>query len=514
MIQAIIQSWKKDRLLTSMVWCWYATVITSFIGSAVVSISVPAVGELFPFRVFLPITAMLYLIWAIRTREFVWGELSFLEKVTYILAAVLVVYGVASLPRAIEFSRTFTMLFNLCLDMVFFLLFLRLCRYRDVRRTTIRICLVMLAVLLALGTYEVFFGGIWNTSLDDCRRFHFFNKVYHFPAVFNINTNDYAATIAFLFSLLLLWKLNPSRKWDRKDVWSIVLAGVFSYLVMMAASGRLAMASFFCVLIGCFLCLWIGKQKWRILITVLLLVGLLVIEFANRYYYLMPQIETYIETVTTYPAPVLPSDSTSLLPDSSNPEPAPESVSPPTINVTRPGEQSLSDQFFEQDEETGTAAINEHSSAGVRLRLLIHSKQCFLESYGLGVGLGNTEILARDREVIAEGIWSIHCFGVRLIADYGIFALIPLAIIGCLLLWNGVRLIVQSVKSRCRQQFGFGVLWMTILMVFPLASTAPSDAQDLIVMWIYLAILVLFASKGADSRAEASRASILMFNKK
>ncbi len=495
MIQAMIQSWQKDRIYTAMVWCWYATVITSFMGSTVISLSVPAVGELFPFRVFLPITFLLYVVWAVRTREFVWGELSFLEKVTYILAVIMVVYGVASLPRAIEISHTFPKLFNLCLDMAFFLLFLRLCRYQDIRRTTIRICLVMLVVLLALGTYEVFWGGIWNPRYDDFQRFLFFDQIFQFPVVFSYNTNDYVSTISFLFAILLLWKMNPARKWDRKDIWSIILVGVFSYFVVLASSGRFAMAGLLCLLVGGLLCLWIGRRKGRVLITLLLLVGLLGIEFSNRYYYLMPQIEAYIEAVTTKPTPVPPSSGSTSTPVS---EQEPEPVPPPTIDITRPNSETMKEEIFKTDDKTGETVLREDSSGGVRLRLLIHAGECFLESYGLGVGLGNTEILARDREVAGE-VWSIHCFGARVIADYGIFVLIPLGIIGCLLLWEGVRRLIQSVKDRSREQFGFGVLWMAILMVFPIVSTASSDAQDIIAMWIYLAILVLFATQREKS---------------
>ena len=112
MTQTILQRWQKDRLHTTMVWCWYATVLTSFWGGTVISLAVPPIGELFPFRVFLPITALLYVVWAVRTREFVWGELSFLEKMTYLLAVIMVVYGVVSLPRAMNLWYTGSTLFN------------------------------------------------------------------------------------------------------------------------------------------------------------------------------------------------------------------------------------------------------------------------------------------------------------------------------------------------------------------------------------------------------------------
>ena len=484
MIQTILQSWQKDRLHTAMVWCWYATVITSFWGSTVISLTVPAVGELFPFRIFLPITALLYLIWMVRTREFVWGELSFVEKVTYLLAVIMVLYGAASLPRAIELSHTFTKLFNLCLDMAFFLLFLRLCRYADIRKTTLRICVVMLAIMLMLGTWEVLFGGIWNPYYDDWKRFTFFNDIYQFPVVFSSNTNDYAATIGFLFATLLLWKLNPSHKWDGKDIWGIILAGVFSYFVMMAANGRLVLAGFYCTLLGAFFCLWIGRKKGRILITALLLVGLLGIEFANRYEYLIPQIQAYVEAVFQEPSS----------------QPNQEPVTPPSIDLSRPGSESLSDQFFAVDDETGETAIRADDSAGVRLRLLLHAVQCFKESYGLGVGLGNTEMLARDRVVTGteKFTWSIHCFLARILGDYGIFVLIPLLLIGLSLLRSVLRIVIGGIRKKNRQVIGYGALAMFVLMLYPLTSTASSDAQDILPMWIYLGGVVAMLCKSGE----------------
>ena len=492
MIQTLSQNWCKDRLYTTMVWCWYATVITSFWGSTVISVSIPAIGALFPFRIFLPATAVLYLIWAIRTREFQWGELSFAEKVTYLLAAIMVVYGAASLPRAIVFSHTFTKLFNLCLDMAFFLLFLRLCRYPEIRRTTIRICLVMLAVLLALGTYEAIFGGIWNHKYDVRKRFRFFNEIYQFPVVFSHNTNDYASTIGFLFAILLLWKLNPSRKWDRKDIWSIILAGIFSYFVLMAASGRLVLAGFYCVLLGMVFCLWIGRKKGRILITVLLLVGLLGIEFANRYTYLMPQIQVYVEAVTQKAEP------------SPDGEPAP----PPSIDFTRPNSETLTEQFLTKDEETGETTIRDDASGGVRLRLLLHAGQCFLESWGLGVGLGNTEMLARDRMVTGSEqiVWNIHCFVARIIADYGIFVLIPLILIGLSLLKSACKVVWVGIRMKNRERLGYGVLFLFVLMVYPFISTASSDAQDILSMWIYLGFVVLEADQRQNQLQEQAAA--------
>lgn len=495
MTQTILQRWQKDRLHTTMVWCWYATVLTSFWGSTVISLAVPPIGELFPFRVFLPITALLYVVWAVRTREFVWGELSFLEKMTYLLAVIMVVYGVVSLPRAMNLWYTGSILFNLCFDIVFFLLFLRLCRYQDIRKTTIRICLAMLAILLALGVYEVFFGGIWNRIYDHKLRFTFFHDVLYFPSVFSYNTNDYASCISFLFSVLLMWKLDLQDRWNRRSQVGVVLAGIFSYFVLNAANGRLALAAFACALVGGFLSLWIGKRSGRIWVTVLLIIGLIGVEFANRYYYVMPQIESYIQDMITQPAPVPPDGATS------GTESEPDS--PPSIDFTRPNSETVTEEIFTTDEETGETVLREDSSGGVRLRLILHAGRCFLESYGLGVGVGNTSRLAQEKLVTGEsGVWDIHCFVARIIGDYGLFVLVPLALIGLSLLKSVYQMVWSGIQRKDRRIVAYGILFLFVLMSYPFASTSSSDAQNIIPMWIYLGFVVLEANRKSSQLRE------------
>ena len=88
-------------------------------------------------------------------------------------------------------------------------------------------------------------------------------------------------------------------------------------------------------------------------------------------------------------------------------------------------------------------------------------------------------------------IWSIHCFLARLVADCGIFALLPLCAIVFLLLKKQLRGMALAIRRKERPLLGSCLLLLAALISYPIVSTAPSDAQDIIAMWIFLAVLVL-----------------------
>ena len=52
-----------------------------------------------------------------------------------------------------------------------------------------------------------------------------------------------------------------------------------------------------------------------------------------------------------------------------------------------PASTSIGNEFATVDDKTGEKTLNESGSAGVRMKLLLHAGQCFLDSKGLGVGI-------------------------------------------------------------------------------------------------------------------------------
>ncbi len=468
MKERILQSWQRDKKYTLMVGFWLATVVSAFFGSYLLPVSLPVFGTLFAFRFLLPITVVLYFVWAIPRKEKFWNGIPTIEKWCYIFAIALLIYGVLSLFWAMDFQWTFRRLFNLAYDVFFFLMVLRIYHIPEVRNLTVRVCTVMLAALLLLGLYEVFFGGVLDPVYDDYKRVYIFGGIYQFPVVFSGNTNDYASTLLFLLSIFLVWRLQPEKKWSRLAALSVALFAVFTYALVEFSGARLCMVGCLILFIGIFFYFVFGEKKkpGRILVPLFIILGVLGVEFATRYHYLMPRIVAYVQALQQG-----------------------ESAS---LDIQDPEGESLGDQFFEVDESTGQLVLRAEGSAGIRARLLVHAGECFANSYGLGVGLGNTEMLAKKLEVIPDAkIWSIHCFLARLISDFGVFALIPMGAIVFLILKNLLQKGIQGIRKKNRLQMGYIALLLCILVLYPVVSTASSDAQDLLMMWLYLGVIAL-----------------------
>lgn len=466
MIEKLRRTWESDQLYTVIIVLWLLTVTAAFFGPYLLPISIPGLGTLYAFRILLPVTACLYLAWMILHRELPWAHASNIEKWCDVLGLILLLYGAVSLFRAQNLLWTRDRLFNLVFDVTFFLLAIRLLRRPAVRNLTLRVCVVMLGFTIALGLYEVFFGGIVNDCYDELLRVQIFDGVFQFPVVFNGNTNDYATAVLLMIAAILLWYLRPKNSWSRWGAVGVAVLGICAYMVPILSAGRLCMVASVILLAAMFLYFLLSKRRGRILALVLILVGILVVEISNRYYYLMPQVQAYVEAIVTG-----------------------QPLDGLEFDLQRPGSGSLSDEFFEIDEQTGEMTLRGDASAGIRTKMLIHAGQCFLNSYGLGVGLGNSEILARDLKVTGEaGIWNVHCFIARLLADYGIFVLIPLCAIVWLLLRRILHMLRMGIKNCRREWIGYALLALGALGIYPIVSTAPSDAQDLLVMWLYLAL--------------------------
>ena len=510
-MEKLLTAWKANKLETSLLVCWLLTVFSSFWSDALISFTVPLVGAIFPFRVFLPITALLYLIWTLRGNDHIWIDSTLLEKWVYGLIVILLLYGVASLPRAIDFAWTFRKLFNLCLDLCFFFLMLRLCRNERWFRCTLCAVGAAMALLCIMGVWEIFNGGIFDPAYNDYKRFEWFIAIYQFPVVASGNTNDYSAELLMCASVLLLSLMRHWRSCGKAARWVVALSFGVLYLLILASSARLVKLCFFLVLAGFALFLLVSDRKrlWIVLAALCLIGG---IRFANQYRYIVPPVRSYIAEMQLYreqaskPAPI-PSEAPEDPSVPTKPSEAPEDPSVPTkpsLQVGDPRVQTLDEQFYTTDAETGEKALRNEGSAGERAHLLLHALDCFVESHGLGIGLGNTETLAAQRVVVPR--WagnsqqSIHCFIARLIADCGIFALLPLCVIGVLLLKAVLKVLLSALRRGDRGNVAYCLLFLFVLLTYPIASTASSDSQDMIAMWIYLASVILLANTLAASQ--------------
>lgn len=503
------EQWNQDKLRCALVVCWLLTVATSFFNSYLFRIEVPGVGTWYAIRTMLPLTALLYVIYAVRTKGFFWKDSSILEKWCYVFIAVMVLYGAASLPRALDVSWTFRQLFNLCLDMCFFFLMLRLCRQKGIRKVTLVVCFAMWITVMILGVYEVFNGGIVDSAYDGAnyQDFTWFLSRFQYPVVFSGNTNDYALLLVFFYEVFLL------STWREFHVpqWLTFILTAMTYFLLLATGSRLSIFGFSILLVAQILCALFKQQKIARRNAIGMLLCIMCIQFCNQYMFIIPPIQDYLDQRVAYMQAVgevaennhqendKQGDETSGGQSETTVE-----IEKPELQIGDPRTETLHDQLFETN-AAGEKVLRNSGSAGVRTRLLIHAFRCFAKSYGLGVGLGNTEIAARDYANIQDGkIWSIHCFIARIIGDYGIFILIPLCAIAFLLLKSCFITLFAAQKRKDGQLAAYALLFFAVLLTYPIVSTASSDAQDSIPMWIYLALLVIYAVQGVGKEKDLS----------
>lgn len=498
------EQWRQDKLHCVLVACWLLTVASSFFNSYLFPVELPGIGTWFAFRTFLPLTALLYVFYAARTRTFFWKDSTSLERWCYVFIAVLLLYGAASLPRALDVSWTFRRLFNLCFDLCFFFLMLRLCRQKDIRKLTLTVCFVLWIVMMLLGVYEIFNGGIVDAKYDDLKRFYVLNELCQFPVVFAGNTNDYGSMLTFFYGVFLL-----ARREFHLPGWVTVILTAATYFLLLSTSSRICIFAFYILLAAQLIFAVCSHQKVARRSMAWIILCVCCVQFVTQYRYIVPPIQSYLAQRAAYEE-----SSKSQASGISGEEP----LEKPELHLGDSSKESLNDQFFHTDEATGKKELRTEGSAGMRAHLLLHAFQCFIESHGLGIGLGNTETLAARRVIVPE--WagapqnSIHCFLMRITADYGIFVLIPLCAIAFLLIKQTVSVLLTGLKRKDRQTLLDALLFFAVLLIYPIVSTASSDAQDMIPMWIYLGLLVLYAAELSLQKARSQSSEAFRFSSK
>lgn len=494
---ALAARWRADKLWGSLAVCWIATVFSSFLGPVLFPVTLPAVGTVYLFRVLLPVSAVLYALYAAREKERIWRDASAAERWCYVLIAVMLIYGAASLPRALDLGFTFRRLFNLCFDLCFFFLLLRLGRNKRLRGAVLVTCALSAALLFLLGLLQTLTAPPYDSETNRFHYFFFLKGVHMAPDVGFGNPNDYAAAMVFTAAVLLppaaaLWK-----RAGRAAYWAAAAGIVLLYYVVAADRARLVAAGFWILLAAFILFLLLSDRK-RLWIPLVSLALMGCVWLGTQYRYIMPSVREYIAQMEEYRR------------QEQSGEAQPGQAAPPKLQIRTEPSQTFEEQFFTENEETGEKELRQEGSGGIRARMLLHAFRCFRESYGLGVGLGNTETLAPRRNIVpgwADGTQNnVHCFIARILADFGIFALIPLCAIALLLLkavWVTLR---AGVKSRSSFYISLSLVYFFVLLSYPFLSTASSDSQDLFPMWIYLAAAVLYASASSGGEERLERA--------
>lgn len=465
---------------------YYILIFSTFLNQAALSFPVPGIGSIYLFRVMLTVMSFFTIYRFYKKKESV--KIGNMQKCLLALFAIVGVYGVATLFFAKDFAYTASLLINWIIDGVF-VVFL-ICFNNTPKRLKHTFISVMANTLLMilLGVIESFTGAIFFPEMAaGAERVLFFNfGLNDMIYVYNENSNFVATLVIFgvLLSLIyLMCKIavnESSNKGNKRYYILCVCLLSLGFYIGVYTLARLTQLALIGVLIffALFTILFTRKIK-RIFMMMAIVFGFLLVKLASNY----PVVEVKVENAALYVQSILDKtkqEDTAIVSTDIATEPAkPVYKEEPQVY---PNSVVLSKEDFN---------ANSMGSGGIRLNLIKFALKTAVKSHGLGVGMGNTLHLATQDPVLQRNnVFITHCFPIRLIADFGIFALIPMAMYALLLVLNLVKLFIRDFKkSLYHKSFIFFIALAAVIL--PIGITIPSDAQDYWVMWICLSVLAI-----------------------
>ena len=142
------------------------------------------------------------------------------------------------------------------------------------------------------------------------------------------------------------------------------------------------------------------------------------------------------------------------------------------------------------DSETGQVSISSDESGRIRLHLLQSSMEVLLASKGLGVGVGNGGIRVGIHDG-TNGAPAIHCLIMEIFLEFGIFAILPLLLLLCILLKSWFLRIRHARRERDRVLLSNTLFQIFAVMTYPFLSTANASSWGMSAMWLFLGYILL-----------------------
>lgn len=475
--------------------CWYLTVFASPFGVCLLGFELPIGGHFFLFRGMILLTCAVYLFYLIRRRENPLRGLSWPERWFVVLAVCMLGYGAVSALRAISLGAWFTKFFTMCQMLAMVFLFLKLCRDPKILRNTMLVIALTSLIFLIVGVVELFHGPFFDT-LCIYPSYVFFKRWLYVPVFSMYNPNGFTVHVLFALEVLNLYL---ALRWDtlspRLRKWSYwLLAGGLTLMLFLccAAGGRLSILAMPLIVAG--IAGWALLRYRKGLLLFLLLALMLGFIYVGENY---AQVQYKVEEVKYRIEEVLHPGT------ERTDEDKPEAPAEPDKNYRATLYTIVPSITGENVNESLT------ESDGVRLTLLKNSLQMIMESKGLGIGLGNVES-RMEQFGNTQGIVNVHCFIVELVVEFGVFVLIPLLLLVLSILRRVFAGLYHAVKSKDRTAFANLFLLLMMTAAFPLLSTANSSSWGIVIMWMYLATVLLLTDLWAGNvgqigrRAEAS----------
>lgn len=448
--------------------------------SSIWGTTAPTIGSAVTvFRVAIIVFWALYCWKLVRNREDPFKGLSPYHWVLAAMMALMLMSGLITLlfftpSHGYTLSRLTNIFFDflLCAAVFFYV------RTQGVIRALMTGLTVTMFGQMAAGVFECYAGPLYATTHLATIGPNFLGLLnLHLPSVSFMNTNDYTASLFFMGMLVIVyWLYRLIVGGNAKLSIAIIVTTLCGQWFVSYCGGSVLVqigVVVFAVVLFVVAGIWAAKNKR----LVLLVVFLIPILFA-----MMLQVS-------------------------------------PSIDVSQNDVQQIQNEPLEgfSGLGTGTSETMERTTR-YRMALLEFSLETFVE-HPLGAGMGNTQKFAESDAQLMKELGNrskLHCYLAECAADYGL-PFIVIGLVAVFLVLKRAYLALRSndpvIGTSCNKTII--VLLLATLPCAVFISTAPSSAQDLKAMWIYLGLLmVMFESctRGdglAFDKAESPRDSSL-----
>ncbi len=447
---------------------WQVTVFSAFWGTCLFPIDM-AFGRLYLFR-FMVFILTFILLWKMFNQRI--NPIKHFSKEQFpllLFIGVYLTYGSFSISIAIDAVYTIRKLVNVFFSCGFLILFLLIVNNKQTFKCTLANCTVNLLLIEILSIYEI----ISRTGL--------FNPAYEglvsqmgmgIPILSFGNPNDLSSAIMLILPFCLYFLFSEVEKNGGLQQFVLktigLIMGIFAIFIFFNADARLVIISAILFNIMLFVFFLLRKRK-LLYIPIFSLLFMLVLNFL-----------IYAGGID---------NATAML--KGNKE---SRVSMMKAMVDPSAVVGTKEEYVVENMETGEKILNPHASGGIRANLIVSGLKISRDSYYVGVGLGNAEQLLKEKKYAVpryirgeyKEILNFHSYAICLLAEFGIFIALPAISFAIILLITVFRRLIS------RKDYEYQLLYSMVLasmVMFPILSSAPSDALSLYPMWIVIGIL-------------------------
>ncbi|MBM4760885.1 O-antigen ligase family protein [Bacillus sp. B15-48] len=339
----------------------FGFIISAFLGSGILSVEIGPIS-LFPYRVFLPIAILLFLIKWWQSRQFALFESEPLKPILFFLI-FWILYSLLSLTWAPSLFEGIKNVIFLGSGIFFTIFFVYLFNKQDDYLNLINIWLLVLFLFVLIGYWNYFtLQHLPLARMHDAPAY-----VRHRPTAVFTNENDYASYLALSFFIALGVLQRSKNILYKLFAGMLVISAAFQIFVSSSRANLLALA--------------IGGTVWFLFFTnqkekkFILLLGVFGFILANLF-----------------------------IPDS-------------MMSIYRQIAFQVTSLF-------DTTDVGD-TSTDIRINLLKNALMFIASSFGLGIGAGNIEFYMQNHPIFPTvGTLNVHNWWAEVFVNYGIFVFV------------------------------------------------------------------------------------------